>query len=339
MHATYPAKRDESMRHSRYCILLALPVLLAASPVRLIFDTDVGNDIDDALALAMVHAFQSRGEATLLAVTVTKDNPWAGPYLDIVNTFYGRPQIPVGTVRDGKTKDDGNYVRQIAASGVYPHQLKSGNDAPDAVKLLRQTLAAEEDGTVVIVQVGFSTNVARLLASTPDALTPLAGRELVKRKVRLVSMMGGDFASGDGRGAYNIVTDEPSARALFAECPVPIVASGYEIGERILYPAKSIQQDFGYVAHHPVAEAYRLYEHMPYDRPTWDLTSVLYAVRPGMFGVSEPGRITVLEKGRTAFIPDPKGLHRYLTANQAQRDQALALMTELVPAPPSHASQ
>lgn len=324
------------MRHSRYCILLALPVLLAASPVRLIFDTDVGNDIDDALALAMVHAFQGRGEATLLAVTVTKDNPWAAPYVDIVNTFYGRPQIPVGMVRNGKTKNDGNYVRQIAASGVYPHQLKSGNDAPDAVELLRKTLAAEEDGTVVIVQVGFSTNVARLLASMPDALSPLAGRELVKRKVRLVSMMGGEFASGDGRGAYNIVTDAPSARALFSECPVPIVASGYEIGEHILYPAKSIQQDFGYVAHHPVAEAYRLYEHMPYDRPTWDLTSVLYAVRPGMFGVSEPGRITVLKKGRTAFTPDPRGLHRYLTANQAQRDQALALMTELVPAPPSH---
>jgi len=324
------------MRHSRYCILLALPALLTAGPVRLIFDTDVGNDIDDALALAMVHAFQSRGEARLLAVTVTKDNPWAGPYVDIVNTFYGRPQIPVGTVRNGKTTDDGNYVRQIAASGVYPHQLKTGNDAPDAVELLRKTLAAEEDGTVVIVQVGFSTNVARLLASTPDAFSPLGGRELVKRKVRLLSVMGGDFASGDGRGAYNIVTDAPSARALFSECPVPIVASGYEIGELILYPARSIQQDFGYVAHHPVAEAYRLYEHMPYDRPTWDLTSVLYAVRPGMFGVSEPGRITMLEKGRTAFTPDPQGLHRYLTANQAQRDQALALMTELVPAPPSH---
>ncbi len=326
------------MKRSRYCILLALPALLAAGPARLIFDTDVGNDIDDALALAMVHAFQSRGEATLLAVTVTKDNPWAGPYVDIVNTFYGRPQIPVGTVRNGKTKDDGNYIRKIAAGGVYPHQLKTGNDAPDAVNLLRRTLVAEADGTVVIVQVGFSTNVARLLASTPDAISPLAGRELVNRKVRLVSVMGGEFASGDGRGEYNIVTDVLSARAMFSECPVPIVASGYEIGERILYPAKSIQEDFGYVAHHPVAEAYRLYEHMPYDRPTWDLTSVLYAVRPGIFGVSEPGHITVLDKGRTAFTPDPQGLHRYLTASQAQRDQALALMTELVPAPPSRAA-
>ena len=35
----------------------------AAEPVRLIFDTDIGNDVDDALALAVIHALQSRGEA------------------------------------------------------------------------------------------------------------------------------------------------------------------------------------------------------------------------------------------------------------------------------------
>ncbi|PSO77991.1 MAG: nucleoside hydrolase, partial [Cyanobacteria bacterium QH_8_48_120] len=36
----------------------------------------MGNDIDDALALAMLHAFESRQEAKLLAVTITKDNKW-----------------------------------------------------------------------------------------------------------------------------------------------------------------------------------------------------------------------------------------------------------------------
>ena len=62
----------------------------------------MGNYIDDALALAMLHAFESRQEAKLLAVTITKDNKWAAPYVDLLNTFYGRGEIPIGMVQDGK---------------------------------------------------------------------------------------------------------------------------------------------------------------------------------------------------------------------------------------------
>lgn len=313
---------------------LAIPAAFAAGPVRLIFDTDIGNDIDDALALAMIHALQSRGEATLLAVTVSKDNRWAAPYVDILNTFYRRPGIPIGAVRDGKTRDDGNYVRKIAESDVYPHRLTDGRNAPDAVLVLRRILAAEQDGEVVIVQTGFSTNLARLLKSPPDSVSPLTGKELLRRKVRFISMMGGSFSTRTG-GEYNIVTDLEAARTLLSDCPVPVVLSGYEIGKRILYPARSIETDFSYVPHHPVAEAYRLYDQMPYDRPTWDLTSVLYAVRPRhSFDTSQPGRIRVTEEGQTVFTPDPKGLDRYLLADQGQCDRALAAMLELVPMRP-----
>ncbi len=282
----------------------------------------------------MIHALESRGEAKLLGVTVTKDNPWAAPYADILNTFYSRPYIPIGTVRNGKTREDGNYARQISESGRYPHRLADGRNAPDAIQLLRQILSAEQDRDIVIVQTGFSTNMARLLKSPPDITSPLTGKELVRRKVRLVSMMGGSFGTKPG-GTYNIATDLEAAKALFSECPVPIVVSGYEIGSRILYPARSIETDFRYVAHHPVAEAYRLYDRMPYDRPTWDLTSVLYAVRPDeSFDTSGPGRIRVTENGETVFTPDPTGLHRYLIATQNQCDRALAVMLELVPMRP-----
>ncbi|MFN9464696.1 MAG: nucleoside hydrolase, partial [Planctomycetota bacterium] len=73
-------------------------------PVKLIFDTDMGNDCDDALALAMIHALESRGECQLLAVTITKDHELAAPFVDCVNTFYGRGSIPIGVCRNsGKT--------------------------------------------------------------------------------------------------------------------------------------------------------------------------------------------------------------------------------------------
>src|SRR5579864_5783064 len=141
-----------------YSVLLPL----AAAPVRLIFDTDMGNDVDDAVALAMIHALQSRGEAKLLAVTVTKDNRWAAPFIDVMNTFYGRGDIPIGVVRNGKTPEDANMIRVPATrtradhSFVYPHDLTDGKEAPEATILLRRVLSKEKDGAVVIVQVGFS---------------------------------------------------------------------------------------------------------------------------------------------------------------------------------------
>src|ERR1700691_1205962 len=124
-----------------------------AIPLHVIFDTDMGNDVDDALALAMLHALASRGEVNLLAVTVSKDNPWAAEYVRLVNEYYGRGTIPVGIVHDGKTPDDGAYVRKVCElHGRHPEK----ETVPDAVQLLRKTLAGETDGAVTLIQVGFS---------------------------------------------------------------------------------------------------------------------------------------------------------------------------------------
>jgi inosine-uridine nucleoside N-ribohydrolase len=311
---------------------------LAAAPVRLIFDTDMGNDVDDAVALAMIHALESRGEAKLLAVTITKDNRWAAPLVDLMNTFYGRGGIPIGMVRDGKTPEDSNMIRLPAerkradGSFVYPHRLVDGREAPEAVGLLRRVLAREADGGVVIVQVGFSTNLARLLDSKADDASALSGRDLVKSKVRLLSIMGGAFP--DGKPEYNIHTDIPAAKKLFAEWPGTIVTSGFEIGENILYPATSILKDYSYVADHPLAEAYRDYMKMPYDRPMWDPTATLYAVRPDSFSLSAPGVITVDDEGRTHFAVSANARHQYLTATPEQNAAALRAIIELASRPP-----
>jgi len=316
-------------------ILLAflLSSFLHAEPVRLIFDTDMGNDIDDALALAVIHALESRGEAQLLAVTITKDNPFAATYTDLVNHFYRRPNIPVGIVKNGKTPKDSDYIRlpseRRTASGayVYPRSLTDGKSAPDAVEILQRVLNAQPDSSVVIVQVGFSTNLARLLASP-------GGKELIQKKVRLLSIMAGQFPTG--RPEYNVRVDLDASRAIFHTWPTPIVASGFEIGEAILYPAFSIENDFSYVKDHPIPEAYRHYMKMPYNRPTWDLTSVLYAVRAnhGYFSLSSPGRIQVDAEGRTTHTPAPGGPHRYLIADDLQRTRVLEALVQLASQPP-----
>ena len=315
------------------------------APVNIIFDTDMGNDVDDALALAMLHAFQSRHEINLLAVTITKDNKWAAPYVDLANTFYGRPQIPIGTVRKGKTPESNPMIqvpsekRRPDGTFVYPHHITDGADAPDAVSLLRQTLAGQADGSVVIVQVGFSTNLARLLDTKADTVSPQNGRALVSQKVRLLSVMAGNF--GDGQSEFNLAQDIPSAVKLFQEWPTPIVVSGFEIGEAMPFPASRIEHDFAYVQDHPVADAYRAYMKMPYDRPTWDLTAVLYAVRPddGYFSLSDPGVITVLPDGSSRFSLSASGKHRYLVLTAEQQARTLEAMIMLASQPPASGSE
>lgn len=67
-----------------WCLIVAgvLSSAAVAAPVDVIFDADMGNDVDDALALGLLHALESRGECRLLAVTLTKDHPLAAAYTD-----------------------------------------------------------------------------------------------------------------------------------------------------------------------------------------------------------------------------------------------------------------
>ena len=312
-----------------------------AEPVRLIFDTDMGNDIDDALALGVIHALQSRGECQLLAVTVSKDNEFAAPFCDLVNTFYRRGKIPVGVVRQGQTPENSRYIQEPCLAKDdgqlrYPRTLLSGKDAPEATGLLRQVLSRQPDASVVMVVVGFSTNISRLLESPADSHSPLTGRALVAQKCKLLSMMAGNFAERGREKEYNVYVDLAAAKNVFTNWPTPIVASGFEIGSAITFPATSIENDFRYVKHHPLSEAYRLYQKMPYDRQTWDLTSVLYAVRPdrGYFGVSLTGTIAVDDKQITQFTAGPTGRQRYLTVNPDQIVRVREALVQLASQPP-----
>lgn len=314
-------------------------------PLPLIFDTDIGNDVDDVLALGVIHSLMSRGECNLIAVTVTKDEEQSAPFVDAINTFYGRGDIPIGVVKNGPTPEPSKFTLLANSKEGdhlrYPHGLKSRADAADALVVLRKSLAGASDGSVVIVQVGFSTNLARLLATQRDEFSPLGGLELVRKKVRLLSAMAGSFAPTKGRQTpeFNVLKDVASAQKLVATWPTPIVFSGFEIGVAVTYPAESIEHDFAYVAHHPLAEAYTLYNPPPHNRPSWDLTSVLYAVRPedGYFELSQPGQVRVAADGSTSFVSDPTGLHRYLVLQPEHVLRVREALRELASEPPSAA--
>jgi inosine-uridine nucleoside N-ribohydrolase len=334
------------MLHLALCGLLALGGIqekpAVPAPVKLIFDTDLGNDVDDALALGVIHALQDRGECELLAVTLTKDEPLSAPFVDAVNTYFGRPDIPIGVVKDGPTKQPSKYtgIVETLADGAlkYPHDLTSGNDAPDATMLLRRVLAAQPDQSVVIAQVGFSTNLSRLLETEGDDYSPLDGKELAARKIKFISVMAGAFKPFNDKPhpEYNVVMDIPAAQHLTQAWPTPIIYSGFEIGIETALYQDSLKFDFNYQPDHILEVAYRHYHDEYRDQPSWDLTSVLYAVRPnrGYFDLSVNGQVQYDEKGFTAFQEHPEGKHQYLIASPGQAERVKEILATLASQPP-----
>lgn len=304
--------------------------------MKIIFDTDIGNDVDDVLALSVLHALQSRGQCEIIGVTITKPAELAAPFVDAMDTFYKRPGIPIGCVRSLSNEDEGKYLPLVNTKDSgrlrYPHRLKRGSDALEAVALLRSLLKRQPDGSVVLVQVGYFSNFGALLDSSD-------GRELVKQKVRFLSVMAGAFAADQQKShflEFNVVRNIAAAREVAADWPTPIVWSGFEIGVAVPYPAVSIERDFNYVPHHPAAEAYCLYNPPPHERPCWDLTATLYAVLPdrGYFDLSPPGRVTVEADGFTRFTPEAGGRDRYLILRPEQIARLKEALVQLASQPP-----
>ncbi len=326
-------------------LLLLSEVSVAREPVRVIFDTDISGDVDDVLALAMLHTLADRGECELLAVTISKINPLTGPFTDAVNTFYGRGEIPIGVTRDAQRRES-RYLKLVNEKDEeewrYPHDVRSNEDLPDAVTVLRKTLMEQPDHSVVLIQVGLAANLADLVESKADEISPLSGKELIRQKVSLVSVMAGAFEPIDGNQHFleaNIRNGIKSMQRFVNQWPreVPVIWSGFEIGIAVRYPRESIARDFSYRSHHIVREAYLLHSGPEHDRPSWDLTSVLYAVRPddGYFTLSQPGRVTVEDDGFLKFQPEELGRDRYLEMNSEQAIRVREVLRNLVSQPPA----
>ncbi len=319
-------------------ILLAGPrgagAIAADAPVRVIFDTDLGSDVDDAGTVAVLHALADRGEAEILAMGISVKHAWSPPCLDALNTFYGRPDIPIGVLKGPGIDHGCKYAQGIAAE--FPHDLKSADDAPDVVALYRETLAKQPDQSVVLVTVGFLTNVANLLDSKADASSPLTGVELVRQKVRSWVCMGGRFPAGR---EYNLEQDAKATIAAITNWPQPIVFSGFEIGEPIQTGAGLKATPEG----NPVRRAYELYNGLN-NRSSWDQTAALYAVRGLGGGLAEvwdvhtPGTNAVSPDGGNQWHDAPDGQHSYLV-RKLPSEEVAKIIEQLMEQPPRSAAK
>jgi inosine-uridine nucleoside N-ribohydrolase len=323
--------------------LIALS-LSAAPPVKIILDVDLAEDVDDAGALAVLHALADRGEAEILATMVSSKNESVVPCLDAINTWYGRPDLPIGyqrghqygyrNERDGDRNTTSKYAERVAKA--FPHDSKHSSDAPDATDVFRRILAAQPDRSVTIVTVGFLTNMRNLLDSRKDQHSELNGEALVAKKVKEWVCMGGIFPGGkfpDGNGEYNVMWDTVASVRAINDWPTPIIFSGFEIGARTKVGSRLKETP----AANPVRASYQHYNGLK-DRESWDLTAVLYAVRGARdyWTLSQPGfclmhaRVT---HGYNEWLPNTNKQHRYLIEKMPPSELAKALDELLVQAP------
>ncbi|MCF0172205.1 MAG: nucleoside hydrolase [Bacteroidales bacterium] len=336
----------------RFLPSLTLAVALAAScaqpkapqtdRLQVIFETDLGNDVDDALALDLLYKYQDQGLIDILAIMINKNGTAPAEYADIMNTWYGH-QVPIGIIFNGaECENDGvNYAKVVAEmrnDAGEPVFERSGIDLstlPEAHILYRELLAGAADKSVNIVSVGFSTNLSRLLDSPADEISSLTGRELVAAKVAMLYTMAAHMTDTTFR-EYNVVKDVAAAKNVFENWPTPITNSSFEVGAEILYPATSIENDFGWAPQHPLVEAYKSYLPMPHDRPCWDPTALLYAVEgERFFGLSEPGSLRVNPDGSVVYEPSEDGTFRYITVTDEQRAAIKQHFVEMITSVPA----
>lgn len=313
------------------CALVVLPGLAhSAEPVRLILDTDMSGDCDDAGALALLHALADQGKCQILAiVTNRKDLTNASAAaVDAINTYYGRPDIPIGTDKQAPTALQRTSTYTRALRDEYPTNIGPDDRAPDALDVYRQTLKAQPDGSVVICSDGSFSNLADLCRSEPA---------LVRAKVKQLVVMGGHFPHND-RPETNIAT-HPVAAAFVAEhWPGEIIWHGFEVGV-VLITGGELR------ATPPKNPVRRSYELKPFGKrpaieggqPSWDQGAALYAVcgpQPEFWELVGPGRVSVDVKGVTNWKPDAKG-QQYYVHIVGKPDRLAAAIEALMVAPPA----
>jgi inosine-uridine nucleoside N-ribohydrolase len=161
------------------------------------------------------------------------------------------------------------------------------------------------------------------MRSGPDDISSLSGKELIEKKVKEFTIMGGQYPEGK---RYNIKSDPKAAAYVFENLDVPIVFTGWEVG-------RYIKTGLG-IKHldtlHPLYIGYdHYYKNAPWEvnatwldddekgkmrsKPSFDQTAVLYAVRGGV------GKYWELVEGGYCMVDTTTGDNRWVESEKANQ--------------------
>jgi purine nucleosidase len=265
----------------------ATPAAGSVMAEKVIIDTDIGDDIDDAFALAL--ALHSPELAVIGVTTTFGDTQTRAKLVDRFLGELGRPEIPVaaGTATAPKSL----LTQQRYAEGG--HFAKSLH--PDAVDFLLEQ-CRRYPGQITLIAIGPLMNVGRAIDRDPETF----------RKLKRVVMMGGSIKRGYGDMGYaaprgpqsewNIRNDIASAQKLFAS-GVPLFVMPLDSTQLKM---DEVKRAFLFSQGTPTTDALTLlYHEWGQETPTlFDPMTIAYAVNPGLCPV-QPMHIRVDEQGFT----------------------------------------
>lgn len=266
----------------------------------IILDTDIGTDSDDIGAVSILCNLARQGKINLLAVTSCSSTLEPVYTIDLIAEQYG-VSVPVGKC-DVPFADDpehGDYARKICAK--YTSRLV-GTPIDNATRVLRKALLC---GNVTLVTIGPLNNIANLLHSGADDISPLNGVELVRQNVTEMYVMGGTFTNDWAE--WNVKEDIPSSVAVFGNVTCPMTVIPWEVGVRVRTATNFLNG-----ADCPMKLGYYVHNNGQ-PRESWDpITAYCAAVE--CLPTSAWGNITCDDKGVTRFTA-ADGNRRYVTEN------------------------
>ena len=318
-----------------------LVVVVDAAPVKILFDTDMMTDCDDAGAMAVLHTLADNGECEILATVVSSADPWSVAAVDAINTYYGRRGLPIGTVKGPGVLEKSKFTRRIGED--FPNDFKAGAVVPDATVVYRDVLEKQPDDSVTVVTVGYLTNLRNVLHLAASE-GHVSGVDLIKRKVKAWVCMGGNFIGDPPKddlklGNVNFQRDAASALEVVRDWPKPVVFVGREIGSvpSGLTAGESLAKT---PPENPVRMAYFHYFGAQKSRHVADLTTVLYAVRGlrDYWGIQTKGRMDLHSDMSFEWKPGEESGQAYLlkrTIDGQPNDRAIErALDELLIQPP-----
>ncbi len=270
-----------------FCSCQKKDIIRSNDRVKIILDTDMGSDADDAGALALLHVYADEGIAEILGVIYSSGKvPYGAAVSQAINIYYGRPGIPVGADHEGEFGDPvdkmsaGKLARDTAA---FRNTIIHNKDAAEQTELNRRLLAGSKDNSVTYVTIGHTHGLYKLLTSEPDEISSLSGMKLVQQKVKRWVALGALGAYNDGN--YFVIdwnfwfnNTQPYTKYLVDHFPseAVFVDAGHEI-----MTGKSLRDT---PPGNIVRTAYRDWlwwnneKTFEDQRPSWDLIAVYYAV-------------------------------------------------------------
>ncbi len=202
-------------------------------PIKIILDTDIGSDIDDAVCLAYLLA---QPECELLGITTVTGEADKRAMLASALCKVAGKKVPIspGSEEPLLVLQKQPHAPQARALQKWDHEKKFPRG--QAIEFLRQTIH-EHAGEVILLTIGPLTNVARLFRVDPEIPSLLKG----------LVMMCGAFTDrlADARTLeWNAICD-PHATAMVYRAAVDIHRSvGLDVTLQVAMDAKQVRERF-----------------------------------------------------------------------------------------------